>query len=47
MRVAADYANVLVGRMDQLRAQTSIATTDSRAYAVHQNEVTVSQAPFQ
>jgi hypothetical protein len=34
--VATDDAGVLVHRMDQLRAHPRMASTDRRAYAVHQ-----------
>jgi hypothetical protein len=37
--VAADYTDVLVCRMDQLRAQASIASPDGWAYAVHQTKI--------
>jgi hypothetical protein len=37
--VSTGYTDVLVRRMDQLCAHPRMASTDRRAYAVHQNEI--------
>lgn len=42
MRVATNNTSILIHRMDQLHGQTRTASTESRAYAVCQNEMTVS-----
>jgi hypothetical protein len=41
--VAADYADVVVRRMDQLHAHPRMAAADRRAYAVHQKKLSYSQ----
>ena len=45
MGVAADDADVVVRRMDQLHAHPRMAAADRRAYAIHQKKLQSVQMP--